>query len=113
MTDRDKIKKAFKELRKNDYVCRSNYMCCMGCGYAQIAQDYPKTKKAVFYHKQDGEHIRGGNIDKYGLHLAWDGNGYEICYHLMKQGLNVDWDGDTNKRIQVLHSPDKIVEKSS
>ena len=107
MTDRTKIKRAFKELRKSGYICKSNFLCCRNCAWSHLDQEHPEADKIVFYHNQDNDNIKGGNIDSYGLHLAWVGNGYEICYHLMKQGLNVEWDGTGGQRIKVLHSPDE------
>lgn len=104
MNDRDKIRKAFVELRKRGWFARQSFMCCQGCGCNSVPD---KCKnKFVFYHKQDAEHIRGGDIDNtYGLWMSHGegGNGFEIVAILNKWGLDADWDGNMNKRIFVKH----------
>jgi len=53
MTTKEKITKAFKEIRKNGYFARQNFLCCQSCGWASIPEQ--KVEKAVFYHRQDNE----------------------------------------------------------
>lgn len=91
MNDRDKIRAAFKELRKMGWFARQSFWCCQGCGCNAVPEKY--KNKFVFYHRQDAEHIRGGNIDKYGVYLTHGegGNTTEILEILNKHGLNIEW----------------------
>ena len=97
MTTKEKITKAFKEIRKNGYFARQNFLCCQSCGWASIPEQ--KVERAVFYHRQDNESfVKGGD-----LFLAWSGDGDLIKKILEDNGLKVKWDGTKGQRISVVN----------
>jgi len=104
-TDRERIKGAFKELRKRGYACRMNFMCCGSCASYALHEKYDgKDKKGhVFYSRQGeeafyekrGYRLRGKSDDlQANLYLSWSGDGYEIAAVLRKHGLVIEWDED-------------------
>jgi hypothetical protein len=87
-----KITEAFKELRKLGYFARQNFWCCQSCAWAAV----PDGKdKVVFYHQQDKERLQKTGE----CHLAWSGDGQEICQVLNRHGITTEWDGTEHKRI--------------
>lgn len=110
MTDREKITKAFKELRKKGWFARKNFWCCQSCGCAAIPTEY--KDKFVFYHNQDNAAMKGrrsarvGNICEGGMYMTHGqgGEGKEVCDALIAAGLNVKWDETNNTRILVEHN---------
>jgi hypothetical protein len=90
-----KLNSAFRQLRKAGYFAKQNFWCCQTCAWSDVPDEY--ENKAVFYHRQDTP-----NIKEFGhVHLAWAGDGEEICNILRENGLKVIWDGSENKRILV------------
>jgi hypothetical protein len=96
-TDKELLNDAFKKLRKQGYFARQNFWCCQTCACAAIPK--AKENKYVFYHNQDNESIKNGNIDKGGMYLAWSGNGKQIVDIIRATGLNVTWNGKETTRI--------------
>lgn len=102
MNDKDRIRNAFKELRKMGYFARMNFWCCQSCACADIPESY--NNKYVFYHHQDNASIdKFGNLHKNGMYLSHGegGNANEICEVIRKQGLDASWNGDLDTRILV------------
>ena len=91
-----KLSNAFRELRKEGYFAKQNFWCCQSCGWAAIPDD--QSEKAVFYHNQDNESKREGKS----FCLAWSGDGNFICDILRKHGIEVQWEGTSDRRIEVL-----------
>jgi len=89
------ISKAFSELRKAGYFARQNYWCCQSCGWSAVPEG---REKVVFYHSQDNDRKKAGQP----FHLAWSGDGKEICDILNKNGITTEWDGDKSQRILIL-----------
>ena len=102
------IAKAFDELRRAGYVCRSAFMCCGTCAGYAISQMPKYHGKAVFFHRQDDEQLRETNS----TYLGWEGKGEEIAEAMKKAGLTVEWDGDACHRILVT-GPEPAVEKDT
>lgn len=86
---------AFRALRKAGYFARQNFWCCQTCGWGAVPEG--KTEKVVFYHNQDAERKREGKP----FHLAWAGDGAEICRILSEHGVTTEWNGSTDTRILV------------
>lgn len=117
MNDRNRIAKAFKELRKRGWFARMNFWCCQSCGCSAVP-DKAKNK-FVFYHNQDADSINDeGNIgvgwrwrrsghltDEVVLYLTHGegGDGREIVEVLNANGLDASWNGNNNTRILVKH----------
>lgn len=98
MTFKQKLNKAFVELRKNGYIAKQNFWCCQSCAWANIPKE---AKKIVFYHKQDVKYICEGKV-----YIAWAGNGMEICHIFSKHGMRYEWDGSNDKRILIVNIED-------
>jgi hypothetical protein len=103
-----KVTKLFKQLRKEGYVARQNFMCCSGCAIAAL----PETKKTAFYyHRQDNDDFEGKGYGRGNgmLPIRYCGDdeaeikrSADRCAELAKSlGLEVDWNGDTSKVIYV------------
>ena len=91
---RARLTQAFRALRKSGYVCRQNFMCCMGCANAAMPEG---TTKCVFYHRQDADSLR----KRGSVYLAWTGDGPEIFRAMEAAGLRVDWNGSDDERMKV------------
>ena len=87
-----KLTLAFKALRKAGYFARQNFWCCQSCGWAAVPDG---TEKVVFFHKQDADDLRRTGR----VHLAWSGDGVEICRILGEHGVRTEWNGSGDKRI--------------
>jgi hypothetical protein len=112
-TDCDRLDMAFAEMDIAGIVARQNFTCCQTCGHAEMqgeiasVQQHRPVAGYVFYHVQDTESAREGH----GLYLAYgavqEGEealvqlGWQIVEMLKDTGLEVSWDGNTNKRIYV------------
>lgn len=90
------LTQAFRALRKEGYWARQNWQCCQSCGWAAVPEE--RGDKAIFYHAQDARHIRGRVPT---VMLAWSGNGEQIV-NILKQFVDVDWNGSPNNRIHCL-----------
>lgn len=112
---RRRIQAAFKELRRQGFIAKSNFACCMTCAVAEL-QDIGNEKrrnKAVYWHRQDEEHFRETEL----LNIRFcyipskgvDGDtsclehqvGEQVFVALRKASLNVEWEGDPGKCIVV------------
>lgn len=89
------LNKAFRALRKAGYFARQNWACCQSCGWAEIPDG--RGDKAVFYHAQDNDDKRAGKP----FHMAWSGDGHEICRILNANGVKTSWNGSEGQRIMV------------
>lgn len=94
--DNNNLNKAFRALSKAGYFAKQNFLCCQTCGWAAMTEE--QAKKAVFYHAQDNDDKK----DNRPFHLAWAGDGNEICKILNANNVKTDWDGSDDKRICVI-----------
>ena len=97
--------KMFRELRKEGFIARQNYMCCQSCGWSAIASDYgveDDNKNVVFFHGQDNDSFDKKGTLQETIHLAWQGDGNKIKDVAEKFGYVVEWDGTENQRIGIL-----------
>ena len=92
---RYKIRKAFRELRKNGYFARMNFWCCQSCAWSMVPDG---NDNAVFFHQQDNETLERSN----NCYLAWAGDGDYIVSVLKEHDISVDWDGSPNTRIHII-----------
>jgi hypothetical protein len=113
-TDCDRLDASFAQLEADGILARQDFSCCQNCGHGEMwdlvqsAQaDNHRVRGYAFYHHQDTESAVEGS----GLHLAYgsatEGDdalariGHEIVAALRSNGLHVNWDGTTKKRILV------------
>ncbi len=105
---KEKIKQAFRILRKEGLLCRMNFSCCGSCGSAELAEKMGKSNKVgyVFYNRQAEGHYWDGR----GIFLAFAGKdtgeetqevGRKVVAALEKVGANVEWNEDPNRCILV------------
>jgi hypothetical protein len=112
ITDFDRLDSAFKALKSRGILCLHNAGYTMSDGHddsIEAVQEYPEGQffGYCFYHGQDLERALSG----YGLMLAYDhvkGDVPEkinvakvIQEELEKAGFTTDWDGTTNKKINI------------
>jgi hypothetical protein len=104
--DRQQLAAAFRELRKNGWWARMNYMCCQSCATAMTDDDKPY----IGFHNQDNDGIEWYGYT-YLFHGPPEGTGMreeaqalsnEAVTVLKSHGLSVEWDGDMGSRIKVL-----------
>ena len=91
---RDKISAAFRELRKDGYLARMNFMCCSTCGWAALEE---ASNKVVFFHNQDNDRLKETGK----TFLSWSGNGKKLVKVLKKHKLKPIWDGENTTRISI------------
>lgn len=98
------MKLAYADLRKQGYICRSNFRCCQTCGgYAisQMKKFDENNPRYVFWHQQDTEHCKKPYGEDPYLYLSWAGDGHVIVSALREHGLDVEWNGKITERIKV------------
>ena len=117
-TVKERIRDAFKQIRKQGGIARMNYTCCQSCAWAEIESDYPDANDdstIVFYHRQDAEALtKYGNLERdwtwkgdervyytRKLYLAHQGNSDFIARVLRDNGLTLEWDGTSRQRIAI------------
>ncbi len=99
MDNKQKLNELFKQLRKEGFVARQNFMCCQTCALAELdAKGIKDGDNYTFYHRQDKEYFDKNNR----LMLAWGGNGTKIATLAQKLGIMVNWNGTDNQRIELV-----------
>lgn len=91
----NKLTRAFNALTKAGYFAKRNFWCCSSCAWSAMTTE--QSNKAVFYHGQDNDDLKGKNS----CHLAWSGDGNEIVKILNDNGIETEWSGNENKRIKI------------
>lgn len=103
MSDKSRVGRAFRALKRLGYSTQAGKWCCGSCASSSFDHD-----KFVFYHRQsmDAFDEFGDIKDGAKLYLGHgqDGDGYEIMRALNDQGLIVQWDGSLNTTLMVLHN---------
>lgn len=113
------LAKGFKNLRKQGYVGRQSWQCCMTCGCAALPEG---TTKYAFYHRQNTSDLKwaiGGYFHRsstlktvkredVGVYLSWGGDGAVISKAFADAGLVVDWDGSESTKVWVGLGPEPI-----
>ena len=90
---RAKVTAGFRRIRKLGYFARQNFWCCQSCAWSNIPEE---NDKVVFYHEQDNDDIKYGNVL-----LAWRGNADEIKHVFSLDGLMLSGGETEEERIQV------------
>lgn len=100
VTVKEKVNKAFKDLRKLGYFAKQNLGDCQSCGWAEVPEG---SEKVVFYHDQDSDSWNKDGTLNNKLYLAWAGEGFEIVEVLEKNGLKIEWENQScENRIAIL-----------
>lgn len=112
MTDREKIRAAFRELEENGISARGDFACCGSCGHAELGQE---NNQYVFWHAQEEDRVWGGY--RYGelvetLHIQFSdgGTARDTTRTLVEHGLNASWNGDEGRCIEVQRSRERDAE---
>ncbi len=118
MTDRERIEMAFEALRAEGFTAEMDFLCCTGCGLAELHGRVPDGAPWVFYHRQDEEGAfgryyvddddeegaPGGGQLQEGLYLTFGSDpaaGRKICAAIQAAGLYADWNGEMARKIEV------------
>jgi len=113
-TDCDRLDRAFEALEREGILARQHWACCQSCGHCDMQEEGAAQRQAgrevlgyAFFHAQDTESAAGGG----GLFLAFSaaeekgegeiGIGHRVVRALEREGLQVEWDGTTERRIYV------------
>ncbi len=117
---RNKVLKAFAQLRKEGYLAKANYLRCQACAGYELTEKAVRLKKAgkevkgcVFWHGQDEKDFWNyGSLDiVYGqldskqhgkIGLPTIKVGKHVVAVLKQHGLTVEWGGKITQRIKVL-----------
>jgi len=116
MTDRERVRRLFRRLRKRGILARMNFSCCGGCASGELAELLkPQHGGGVYFHQQDADAFDGERLTAplyIGYGAAPNGAGKiedraALIGRLVKAeaeriGLLVKWDGDTNTRIALI-----------
>jgi hypothetical protein len=112
IVSKDQIGTLFATLRKQGFLARQSFMCCMGCACAALP-DLPKfqgAKGVVYYHKQDAEVWEGRGKDlyiRYGAAMLDENPGLtqavgaEIVKTAMALGIKTTWNGKADECITI------------
>jgi hypothetical protein len=113
-TDADRVAAAFAELETRGIVARMNFTCCQTCALAEITHEASNESLGyVYFHGQDAERLAEPEACLflgYGPFGATDAESHEARMlevgsrarsSLERQGLQVSWNGSTEKRIAV------------
>jgi hypothetical protein len=124
---RDAVKEAFRNLRKDGFVAKMNYLCCGSCAAANIGADFDKKvleglqpnhypKGVVFFHQQDNQHFEDkgvlylcygdieGSESKAKTELPTIEVGKKVIEAFIKAGIpqtQIEWDGNEDTRIKI------------
>ena len=113
-TANDRLDVAFAALEARGIVALQDAGYTMSDGWSDVAEarDYPSDAwGATFFHRQDVERgVQGDGLNlAYGAFVEGDQHepesirlGHEICEVLRAHGVEVEWNGSINTRIQVL-----------
>jgi hypothetical protein len=113
---RRRVQMSFKELRRMGFIAKSNFACCMSCAVAELQEigNEKRRNKAVYWHRQDEEAFRESGLlcIRYCYIPAKSIEGDTSCveHHigeqvemaLRKAGLEIQWDGNPGKVIEVV-----------
>jgi alkylhydroperoxidase family enzyme len=113
MTNRDRLKAMFADLRRRGYLARQRFLCCGGCASAQLADDLrkrPEKLGAVYYHRQEAERLDRGQESVYlsygrGQDASPEQSalvGEAVARAAGRAGLAVLWDGESTSCVQVM-----------
>lgn len=115
-TVKQSVLRGFTMLRRKKFIARANYLCCMTCASHSLGERADKEKEqgktvngVVYWHRQDDEHLKGEDTDTLMLryfHPSGDEEknqevAKEIVAEMKRQGLKVEWCGDTGKCIEI------------
>jgi hypothetical protein len=107
---KNKLKTAFKAIRKRNILARPNFYCCQGCGIEALSQEFELEKNSdkigyVFYHRQDKDSLK----ERGELYLAFGSNndddlrckevGNIILHECLRVGIIAEWNGEVQNRI--------------
>lgn len=106
VSDKQRVRAAFAQLKALGFVAKMNYSCCSNCAMTAIYMDNPNAKDVVTYNRQEEARAfpRGSVALESDLYLGWAGDGAQIVRSLQATGLTVEWDGSPHTKIIVKRS---------
>jgi hypothetical protein len=110
-TDYDRLAAAFDELTRSGILVLENFTCCSTCARAEIPDELaaygPTARGFMYFHEQDTESAiyHGQLLLGFGSVTDEPDSGVaiakEIVAVLVRQGLDIEWDGRFHNRILV------------
>ncbi|WP_328722092.1 hypothetical protein OHT52_23110 [Streptomyces sp. NBC_00247] len=107
VSDADRLENAFAVLGAAGLTARQNFTCCRSCGMDEVWAQDESARGFVFFPSQSTASAASGR----GLTLYYGGfddseettaaTGHEVAAALREAGLDVEWDGDPSKAIDV------------
>ena len=101
LPDIKRLNAVFSTLRKEGFVAKESFWCCKYCAWEHL-KDFPNNTNIVFYSKSEGGNSISNKEIKNILNLNWQGDANRIIEVLNDNGFNVIWDNDNNSCIQIL-----------
>jgi len=123
---RERLKDVFRDLRKDGFIARINYMCCNTCAqyslFSKIEKKWKETGKipkgVIYWHQQEDKAFKEENGGVYISYIPSDTYemeqqgvkpplttkevGKELCKVLKRHGLHYLWNGDPSIKIEVI-----------
>ncbi|PKX97932.1 uncharacterized protein P174DRAFT_508315 [Aspergillus novofumigatus IBT 16806] len=97
-TDVEKLQTAFSRLEDEDrIICRMNFTCCQTCGNAEIGGEADETHIG----QGRGLSLRYGDLEGDSKDESVVDIGQKIAARLREEGLNVDWNENPKKTIEL------------
>lgn len=91
MVNKQNLKNFFRDLRKEGFFARMNFMCCNTCAWAEVPED---KENVVFYHNQENPE------DEY-LYLCWSGDARIIFDIAENNNFDMIWNGNQDVKIKL------------
>lgn len=92
----------FRRCREKGIFCVKEWTCCQSCGHRQMEdlghQNY------IFYHQQDGERLRAGELDCY-LAFHFESENRRTDVMELVEEFGGEWNGSDTTRIRMRLSP--------
>lgn len=108
---KEKLRVAFRRLRREGFIARQSFQCCMGCALSELDSVLalsPEKRGAVYFHRQDAEAF-GRRGDHVGLHVRFTGRADDEAGMLAAAaaavaafadaGFSPEWSGDPDQTI--------------
>ena len=106
MTTREKVRKAFRKLRKEGFFARMSYLCCSSCATAEMGIFHGLTPESNFayFHKQDAEAFNKDGMLESNLMVRHGGSRSNEIVEILKECcLEVSWNNDMGYCIEIKH----------
>lgn len=105
---RERLRKAFTELRKDGILAEENFSCCTTCATAELGTKINDQKAlgGIYWNQQDEADLRRHGPPLMIGFVDGSASGVEVAKRAVlafsEAGLNVRWEGSERRKIEVL-----------